>query len=270
MHYYQFNIADYRKHTGHLTLVEHYIYRWLIDEYHLSEHPFNNNMPKLLRRMSLDESHRSSLELILEEYFVPACDEDYKPDNLSDHSEYANVGDYPDLCQYWLHPRIDQDITDYKEFIQKKSVAGKASAKVRKDKLNTRSTGEQLTTNHKPLTNNHIKKKVNKEKIILPDYVNKDLWQQWLQIRIKKKAINSPIALKALLTILGAIQASGKYTADQAIQTAIEQSWKSVKLEWMENFYENNKSGNGKAKFDAGKYLTDQLINEANDTGSKG
>ena len=155
MHYYQFNIADYRKDTGHLTPVEHYIYRWLIDEYHLSEQPFNNNITKLLRKMSLDEKHRNSLELILDEFFKPACDDDYEPVDLSLHPEYADVGEYPETCQYWVHPRIEQDVGTYKKFIDNKSAAGKASAKARKEKSNSRSTSEQLTTNHKPLTNNH-------------------------------------------------------------------------------------------------------------------
>lgn len=161
MHYYQFNVADYRKDTGHLTPVEHYIYRWLIDEYHLSEQPFNNNVTKLLRRMCLGETHRDSLELILEEFFTPACDEDYKPIDLNLHPEYANAGDNPELCQYWVHLRIEKNISTYKKFIENKSSAGRASAKARKDKKNHNltpvehnGTGEQLTTNHKPLTTN--------------------------------------------------------------------------------------------------------------------
>ena len=37
MHYYKFNIADYRKDTGHLSTIEHGIYRQLIDWYYLDE-----------------------------------------------------------------------------------------------------------------------------------------------------------------------------------------------------------------------------------------
>ena len=39
MHYYKFNIADYRKDTGHLSTIEHGIYRQLIDWYYLDEQP---------------------------------------------------------------------------------------------------------------------------------------------------------------------------------------------------------------------------------------
>ena len=39
MHYYTFSISDYRRRTGHLTLLEHAIYRALIDTYFLTEKP---------------------------------------------------------------------------------------------------------------------------------------------------------------------------------------------------------------------------------------
>jgi len=39
LHYYTFNIGDYRRDTGHLSLLEHGIYRQLIDSYYLSEKP---------------------------------------------------------------------------------------------------------------------------------------------------------------------------------------------------------------------------------------
>ena len=37
MHYYQHNIADYRKDTIHLTLLEHGVYRQLLDQYYLTQ-----------------------------------------------------------------------------------------------------------------------------------------------------------------------------------------------------------------------------------------
>ena len=65
----------------------------------------------------------------------------------------------------WHHTRCDKEIAEYHGFIASKSKAGKASAERRLNKkatgveqvLNSSSTVEQLTTNHKPLTTNHIK-----------------------------------------------------------------------------------------------------------------
>ena len=169
MHYYQFNIADYRKDTYPLTPVQHMIYRWLIDEYYLNEKPFPNNMSKLLWRLGLAEDNRNDLELILENFFEAASDEDFIPKNPSDYPELADIGDYPNLCQYWVHPRIEADIAAYKLLQEKKSKAGKASGKSRsKKESNTRSSSVQqsddsveLTINHKPETINHkpVKKK---------------------------------------------------------------------------------------------------------------
>ena len=39
MHYYSHNIADYRKDTMGLSLIEHGAYRQLLDQYYLDEKP---------------------------------------------------------------------------------------------------------------------------------------------------------------------------------------------------------------------------------------
>ena len=156
MHYYKFNIADYRKDTYPLTPVQHMMYRWLIDEYYLNEKPFPNDMTKLLWRLGLSEDHRNDLELIFENFFEPAYDEDFTPSNPS-------VGEQLNTCQYWIHPRIEADIADYKALQEKKSKAGKASGKSRgKKEANTHSTPVQqkpdsveLTRNQKPETTNN-------------------------------------------------------------------------------------------------------------------
>ena len=49
MHYYQFNIGDYRRDTSHLSLLEHGIYRQLIDTYYLSEKPLCADYANLMR-----------------------------------------------------------------------------------------------------------------------------------------------------------------------------------------------------------------------------
>lgn len=158
MHYYQFNISDYRKDTGHLTPVEHYIYRWLIDEYHLNHRPFTNNMPKLLRRMSVPESDRKYLESVLEEFFVMSSDSGYKEVSLEDHPEYAGVSG-SEKCQYWVHPKMDKDIEFYEEKKEKQSAAGRASAEARRGKSNKRSSNDKqtmnqlITNNQEPITN---------------------------------------------------------------------------------------------------------------------
>ena len=53
MHYYQFNIGDYRRDTAHLSHLEHGIYRSLIDTYMLEESPLPGDMKELERKHSI-------------------------------------------------------------------------------------------------------------------------------------------------------------------------------------------------------------------------
>jgi uncharacterized protein YdaU (DUF1376 family) len=49
MHYYQFNVGDYRRDTSHLSLTEHGIYRMLLDTYYLNDGPIDADDAKLMR-----------------------------------------------------------------------------------------------------------------------------------------------------------------------------------------------------------------------------
>jgi len=70
MHYYQFNIADYRKKTGHLSLVEHAIYRALIDTYYLTENPLTSDINSLMRLHSVRTAdEKLALENVLSDFF---------------------------------------------------------------------------------------------------------------------------------------------------------------------------------------------------------
>jgi uncharacterized phage protein (TIGR02220 family) len=70
MHYYQFNVADYRKDTSHLTPIEHYIYRFLIDWYYLDETPIPAETQQVLRRLSLGSDSIQNLQNVLNDFFV--------------------------------------------------------------------------------------------------------------------------------------------------------------------------------------------------------
>ena len=74
MHYYQFNIADYRKDTRHLTQTEHYIYRELLDECYLSEIPLPNDERLLARKLLRTSDQIETLKSILNEFFTLESD----------------------------------------------------------------------------------------------------------------------------------------------------------------------------------------------------
>lgn len=70
MHYYEFNIGDYRRRTTHLTPIEHYIYRTLLDWYFLDEKPLKADMDYLLRILGLPKRNSLQLQNVLQDFFV--------------------------------------------------------------------------------------------------------------------------------------------------------------------------------------------------------
>jgi uncharacterized protein YdaU (DUF1376 family) len=146
MHYYQFNIGDYKSHTNHLDLLEDLAYRRLLDLYYLHEHPLNSGVAAVARQIGMRE-HEDKVKLILEEFF-----------NLSEDG--------------WISARADREIKHFKAKIEQASRAGKASAERRS---NGGSTDVQLTNNQEPITNNHIKESKDSLSAGLPTCPHQDI-----------------------------------------------------------------------------------------------
>jgi uncharacterized protein YdaU (DUF1376 family) len=131
MHYYQFNIGDYRRDTAHLSHLEHGIYRSLIDTYMLEESPLSGDMKELERKHLIRTANeKKALRNVLKDFF--------KFDN-----------------SMFLHSRCDEDIISYRD----KSLKASKSAKKRWEKdanaVRTHSEGNanHKPKNHKPITN---------------------------------------------------------------------------------------------------------------------
>ena len=88
MKFYSFHIGDYRKHTGHLTPPEHYIYRFLIDEYYQDEKPLTLDTIRLTRKLCLKKEDIPEVLCILKEFFI-------------------------ETDEGWRHQRIDGELDTY-------------------------------------------------------------------------------------------------------------------------------------------------------------
>jgi len=83
MHYYSFNIGDYRRDTGHLNLIEHGIYRSLIDTYILNEEPLINDKAKLMRTHNIrTKEEKECFQNVVDDFFFE--DGDFLHNSLCD------------------------------------------------------------------------------------------------------------------------------------------------------------------------------------------
>ena len=196
MHYYQFNIGDYASHTRHLSPIEDIAYRRLLDNYYLSERPFNSNVTTVARQIGLRE-YEKEVEQVLNEFF-----------------ELIDDG--------WVHHRAEKEISNYKSKIDNASKAGKASAEKR---FNARSTDVQLTNNHKPLTNNH-----NKE-IQAPFGVSDDVWESFLKQRKLSRATVSETVIKSIQKEAD----KAGWTLEQALSEIVARGWRGFKADWVKD-----------------------------------
>jgi uncharacterized protein YdaU (DUF1376 family) len=132
MHYYKFNIADYRKDTGHLSTIEHGIYRQLIDWYYLDEQPIPEETQVVIRRLRLGSDEVNFLQNVLSDFFV-----------------LGKTG--------YTHKRIAVEIKDYSEQAEKNKNNGKLGGRPKKTQvvIDGFPDESQNNPNHKPITTNH-------------------------------------------------------------------------------------------------------------------
>ena len=69
MHYYQFNIGDYKSHTSGLSIIEDIAYRRLLDTYYLNERPFNGCSKDVAREIGMRE-YADEVDYVLSKFFT--------------------------------------------------------------------------------------------------------------------------------------------------------------------------------------------------------
>ena len=88
MHYYQFNIGDYKSHTDHLTNLEDLGYRRLLDWLYLHEKPLPSDENKVARLIRMGEN-QSEISTVLNEFFKKTTDG-------------------------WVHNRVNEEVNQFK------------------------------------------------------------------------------------------------------------------------------------------------------------
>lgn len=186
MHYYKFNISDWRSSTSHLSLEEEAIYLRLINYYYAKESIIPLDLTLTLRKLSLI-NHNDLVLVILDEFFT-------KTD------------------QGWKKNKCDEILKEYKKTAGKNkkngAKGGRPSKAVAFSITQEKPTGLIMETqtkptgnpNQEPLTKNHkpILKDLDQSKID-PDELNfcfDQFWQSGIRKVNKKKC--KPIFIKSI------------------------------------------------------------------------
>jgi uncharacterized protein YdaU (DUF1376 family) len=200
MHYFQFNIGDYKSHTNHLDLLEDLAYRRLLDLYYLHERPLNSGITSVARQIGMRD-HETQVKTILEEFFCLTEDG-------------------------WVNSRADREIQHYHGKIEQASRAGKASAERRS---NARSTDVQPTNKQEPITNNHKPIKEKATVVATPEGVSQSVWDDFKTLRKAKKA---PITQRAIDGLIAEANKAG-WSLEQALTECCVRGWQAFKAEWV-------------------------------------
>lgn len=215
MHYYTFNIGDYRRDTTHLSLLEHGIYRQLIDTYYLSEKPLNKDFDELMRShcvRSADEMQ--ALKNVLKDFFL-------------------------ETEKGYFHKACDRQIKQFKEKSEKARLSAEARWKPSEsdrnaDGMRTHSEGNangMLTNNHKPITNNQepVKNNTRLAAFSRPLDVEESVWNDFCQHR---KAQRATITQTAIDGIQKEAKKAG-WNLEIALRECVLRGWRGFKAEWV-------------------------------------
>ena len=198
MHYYQFNIGDYNKHTMHLSPIEDITYRRLLDMYYDTEAPIPIDIPWVSRRLRIESGIVKS---ILNEFF-----------------EYTENG--------YINSRADAEIAQYHGFLEKQKLNGIKGGRPKKThgipKPNPSLTQnnpkqETLNTNQQP------------NKLHTPDGVLQSVWEDFVQQRKAKKAAITETALKGIEREAR----KANISLNDALQEICARGWTGFKAEWI-------------------------------------
>ena len=81
-----------------------------------------------------------------------------------------------------------------------------------------------------------------------PIPINPALWDEWMALRKKKKAVNSERAINAIIRSLVEVKKELGINPDDAIIIALEKGWKGIEVAWVQNYLDAKKVGGNSSR----------------------
>ena len=153
MHYYQFNIADYRSATVHLSNEEDLAYRRLLDMYYDTEKKIPLDTQWVARRIRVDAQVIANV--------------------LNDMFDQHEDG--------YFHARCQETIEHYHAMAEKNRANGKLGGRRKNPVGSDSQPSAKATNNYKPETNNQkpIVEKSQRGSRLATNWVLPDEWEYW-------------------------------------------------------------------------------------------
>lgn len=204
MHYYQFNIGDYKSHTEHLTEMEDLTYRRLLDWYYLHETPIPLEINETARQIRM-RLHCDCIALVLQEYF-----------------ERTDDG--------WIHHRANKEIAKTGEKSEKASASAKARWNKAKDANALPTQSESNATQNTEHITQDTKHKKKATGVACPDFVDQQVWNDWMTVRKDKKA--KTLTETGWKKFIVQAEKAG-WPIEQAISHCCLKNWISFEAAWV-------------------------------------
>ena len=119
-------------------------------------------------------------------------------------------------------PFLDSLMTDRKKWLDKCSESGKKSA------TNKGTSSNKKEERRKKSVDSRKKNEDKEDSIKIPKYIEGELWLEFLDMRKKKKAVNSERALIGLLNKLEEVENQSAGRANREIERSLMNSWKGI------------------------------------------
>jgi uncharacterized protein YdaU (DUF1376 family) len=231
MHFYKFHIGDYMSHTRHLSHYEDLAYRRLLDFYFLHEQPIKHR--DAARHIGMRD-HEEDVLTVLNEFF------------LSTENGFINVRADKEIAEFRKHQAVSaygafiRDNPTLKHLVNKEDFVFHYLASSIDVYIGTlrgndvpikdTSSGDDapLTTNHKPITNNHKEKAT---VVATPEGVSDSVWQEFIAHRKSKKARVTQLVIDG---ISEQARIAG-WSLEDALKETIVRNWQSFKADWVKD-----------------------------------
>ena len=206
MHYYQFNIGDYRAATAHLSNEEDLAYRRLLDMYYDTENQIPLDTQWVAKRLRLDTNVVKSV--------------------LQDMFKLTKAG--------WHHARCELIIEQYHAMAEKNRANGRLGGRKKNPVASDSQPIAKATINDKPITIND--KPI---RIQAPDGVSPDVWDSFVAQRKASRAVITETVIKSIQREAN----KAGWTLEQALAECAARGWRGFKADWVAEKQNLTKTG---------------------------